>query len=147
MDYPLPEDSNELNALFRSILEKDPDMQEGDDMHSSYRETMFDPEWIYNATCGHCANICWKNLEDRRENRRLIAHSGQVVLDAQGTRQVCGDEMVELETPYRVRVAVSRRESGKLRTAPEAGIGTKAHLPRDREILVAAVKLLKADQV
>ena len=143
VDYPLPGDTQQLNALFRSILEVDPDMQQETSQYADYRAAVCDPEWTYNATCGHCANICWERLEDRKENRRLIARSGTVVLSADGTRHVCNDEIVELETPYRVRVAVSRQEAEKLRTAPEGEIGEKAHLPRDREILIAAAKLLR----
>jgi epoxyqueuosine reductase len=144
VDYPLPENKQEMDALFRSILEVDPDMQQETSQYADYRAAVHDPQWTYNATCGHCANICWKTLEDRKENRRLIVRSGAVVLTADGTRQVCGDEVVELETPFRVRVAVLKPEGEKLRTAPEGEIGKKAHLPRDREILVAAAKLLKA---
>lgn len=36
------------------------------------------------VTCANCMLICWPKLEDRKENYRLLTHSGRVIKDEDG---------------------------------------------------------------
>jgi len=48
-------------------------------------------DWILDRlllTCGSCMLICWPDMEDRKENYRLLTTSGRVVKDETGLRVV-----------------------------------------------------------
>lgn len=110
VDYPLPEDENELIALSRQVRAADPDKQ-GKRALLTQRDKCFDPDEVYINTCGHCQLICWGKREDREENRRLLLSSGVVVLTAEGKRRaVPPEETAELETPYEIKVLVPQRD-------------------------------------
>jgi hypothetical protein len=75
------------------------------------RDACFDPNVIYDPTCGNCNIICWETLEDRKENLRLLVNSGVVVLTDEGGRMaVPSEEAQEVETPLTVKVAVAHQE-------------------------------------
>jgi ferredoxin len=135
IDYPLPEDKLELDDLCVSLRKADPEIKLEPNQYSDYRAVTFDPDWHFIATCGNCANICWNDRMDREENMRLILDSGVVVLNADGTREAIREEVVELETPYGVRVAVSTSEHEKIEALAGKGQDARGYLPKDRAVL------------
>ncbi len=42
------------------------------------------------VTCANCMLVCWPKLEDRKENYRLLTHSGRVVRGESGEAVVMG---------------------------------------------------------
>ena len=76
------------------------------------RDKCFDPNELYFLTCANCQLICWENLDDREENQRILVNSGVVVLSAKTGRTVAAseEEAVEIETQYRLKLAVPREE-------------------------------------
>ena len=81
-------------------------------LYTHYRESFFDPDYIFYSVCGNCANVCWENRKDRVENQKLITKSGIVVLKVNGERATVHDEndVVEVSTPFHARVALLKRE-------------------------------------
>ena len=94
LDLPAPGDGDEAfvqkvieysrdpkNRLLRAILDAEkldiPDWEEFD--------RFFDRVPL---TCGSCMLICWPDMEDRKENYRLLTTSGRVVKDETGMRVV-----------------------------------------------------------
>lgn len=69
------------NRLLRAVLDAEkldiPDWEEFD--------RFFDRVPL---TCGSCMLICWPDMEDRKENYRLLTTSGRVVKDESGLRVV-----------------------------------------------------------
>ena len=109
-DYPLPEDAAELIALSRRVRAADPSKQ-GARAFLTKRDTCFDPNETYVNTCSNCMLICWEKREDRQENQRLLVNSGVVVLSAERGRMVVpAEQALEIDTPYKVKVAVPRQE-------------------------------------
>ena len=100
VDYPLPSEKAELDARLVSLRKADPESYAEPNPYNDYRAVSFDPEWSFSATCGNCANICWKEREDREENKNLVLNSGVVVLNADGTRQITHEEVVELDLDF-----------------------------------------------
>lgn len=116
VDYPLPQNEDELVALSRRVRAADPDKQ-GSRAFLTQRDKCFDPGETYIDTCGNCQVICWERREDREENRRLLMDSGIVVLTPEGKRTAVPQEQAaEVETHRLVRVAVPRQEAGTVRT-------------------------------
>lgn len=140
VDYPLPESKKELDALCIRLRKADPEIQTEPNQYTDYRAVTFDPDWHFSGTCGSCANICWEKREDREENRRLVVNSGVVVLNMDGTREATHDEVVELNTPFSVRVAVSKPELKKIPILREKVKDQRGSLPRDREVLSFILK-------
>ena len=114
VDYPFPSEVAEVIALSRQIRAADPNYQ-GKRAMLTQRDKCFDPNEIYINTCGNCQLICWEKREDREENRRILMNSGVVVLTAEGRRMaVPAEETIDLETPYKVKVAMLRRQAEAL---------------------------------
>jgi hypothetical protein len=135
VDYPLPFDKIRLDARLVELRKADPESYARPNPYTDYRAVTFDPDWSFSATCGNCANVCWKDREDREENKRLVIEGGVVVLNADGTRQATQEETVELVTQFGSRVAVSWSQYRKLK----AGSGTRqefrGHLSKDKKVL------------
>jgi len=131
---PLPSDPNELDARLVDLRKTDPESYTRPNPYTDYRAVTLDPDWQFSATCGNCANICWKDREDREENIRLVVDNGVVVLNADGTRQTTHEETIKLQTQYGIAVAVSRSEYEKLLAMKGNLPEFKGHLPKDREV-------------
>jgi hypothetical protein len=86
----------------------------------------FDPDWHFSATCGNCANICWKDREDREENFHLVVDTGVVVLTVDGMREATLEEVIELDTPFGLRVAVAKSEYGTMKDKVEKSPNSEA---------------------
>jgi len=140
VDYPLPDTKDEMDALLVSLRKADPESKLDPNPYTDYRAVAFDPDWRFSATCGNCANICWKDRDDREENMRLVVDTGVVVLNADGTREATREEVVELETPFGVKVAVSTTEHEKIKTMTGKDQETRGHLPKDRAVLAHLFK-------
>jgi epoxyqueuosine reductase len=143
VDYPFPDDVNEVVTLSRQIRAADPNFQ-GKRAVLTQRDKCFDLNEVYINTCGNCGLICWEKREDREENRRILMNSGVVVLTAEGKRMaVPAEETTEVDTPYGVKVAMLRREA---QTLPELTVLLKegalaTRIPRDSQILNYLVSL------
>ena len=131
----IPEDKEGLDSLLIQLRKTDPEENQDISPFSDYRETTFAPNWRFVAACGNCANICWAGREDRVENRRLLVGSGQVALRADGAREPASREIVEVDTPYGVKVAVLRDEYERgefARLSPSDAVG---YTHMDTEVL------------
>lgn len=146
LDYPLPKDEEEVIALSRRVRGEDA-YKRGARAWLTHRDKCFDPSEIYVNTCVNCALICWEKLEDRKENQRLLANSGVVVLTTEGGRMaVPGEEAVEIDTSLVVKVAVPRQEYLQREAAKGAelsGCGVGAY-PMDTEVLPSIRPVLKS---
>ena len=103
---PLSENDKEIDELCTRIRKVDPDANLDEfNVYTNYRESFFDPDYIFNSVCGNCANVCWENRQDRIQNRKLLAKSGIVVLKTDGQRAAVQDEkdIIEVETPFMTR--------------------------------------------
>ena len=140
VDYPLPDTKEEMDTLLVSLRRADPESELDPNPYTDYRAVAFDPDWHFSATCGNCANICWKDRKDREENMRLVVDTGVVVLNADGTREATLEEIVELETPFGVRVAVSTSEYEKIKAMAGKDPKARGHLPKDRAVLEHLLK-------
>ena len=107
LDSPLPRTKEEMDRLLINLRKEDPESHLDPNPYTDYRAVTFDRKWNFSATCGNCANICWKERDDREENLRLVVETGVVVLNADGTRQRTHEDVVELDTQYSVKVAVA----------------------------------------
>lgn len=111
VDYPLPDQADELVALSRQVRRADPDKQ-GKRSLLNQRDKCFNPNEVYIDTCGNCQLICWERREDREENRRLLLNSGIVVLTPEGKRAaLAAEQTTEVETNRIVRVAVPKKDA------------------------------------
>ena len=135
VDYPLPTVKTALDALCVTLRKADPEIKLEPNQYTDYRAVTFDPHWHFSATCGNCANICWKDREDREENMRLILDSGVVVLNSDGTREATREEILELETPFGVRVAVKTSEYDKIAALTGKDQEAAGQLPKDQMVL------------
>jgi hypothetical protein len=133
LDIPLPDDKKELDELNIRLQKADPQMSLADNSFVNYREAMFNPEWFTNTVCGNCRLVCWQKWEDREKNMRLVTNSGVVALSPTGHHIVADEEIIEIDTPYIVKVAVLKNdyESGKSGSI-EIGQG---FTPMDKEVL------------
>ena len=135
VDYPLPQDKIELDALCTRLQKADPQMHLEQNSFTNYREAMFNPDWFFNTVCGNCRSVCWEKREDREENRRLVVNSGIVALNPDGEHIVTNDEVMEVDTPFIVRVAVLKNEYQKALASKKAVNEQKGITPMDKEVL------------
>lgn len=113
VDTPLPVDDSKVDELCTRIRKADPDADLGEqNIYTNYRAAFFDPDYLFFSVCGNCSTLCWKNRKDRMENLKLLTNSGVVVLNANGERSAghVEEEIVEMDTPFNVRVALLRKE-------------------------------------
>ncbi|UCE97835.1 MAG: epoxyqueuosine reductase [Dehalococcoidia bacterium] len=110
LSHPLPEDKGELDALNIRLQKADPQMHLESNSFTDYRAAMFDPDWFTNTVCGNCRLVCWQKRQDREHNKRLIINSGIVTLNPNGEHIVAREEILEIDTPYIVKVAMLREE-------------------------------------
>jgi hypothetical protein len=123
LKHPLPQNKTELDALNIGLQKTDPPMHLEGNSLTDHRKAMFNPDWFANTVCGNCRLVCWENREDREENRRLIVDSGVVALNPDGEHVATKDEVIELDTPYMVRVAMLKTEyEGALTSSEPANI-------------------------
>jgi epoxyqueuosine reductase len=129
---PLPEEKQELDALCISLQKADPQMQAADNSFTNYRQAVFDPDWFYYTVCGFCRSVCSPSREERLANRKLIINSGAAALKLDGSHEVAGDNPVEIQTPFGLRVVVPRKELSGGRQKPRKWPG---QFPLDREVI------------
>ena len=132
---PVPDDKEGIDALLLELRKTDPEENQEISPFADYRQTTFDPDWRFVAYCGNCANVCWERREDRVENRRLLVNSGQVVLRPDGLREPATGEIVEIDTPYGVRVAVLRNEYEEGAFVRPSSAKASGHTFMDTEVL------------
>lgn len=135
---PLPAGDTEVDELCTRIRKADPDMNlESANLFTDYRASFFDPDYLYFSTCGNCSNICWQDRKDRIKNRKILGNSGIVVLGANGQRVPVKDEkdIVEVDTPFNVRVALLREEYEAALRAEIPRKEVKGDTLIDREVL------------
>lgn len=147
VDFPLPSDDNDVDELCTRIRKTDPDASlDGVNVYTDYRASFFDPHYLFLSPCGNCANICWEDRKDRIENLRLLNSSGIVILKANGERISVHDqnEIIEVETPFNVRVAMLRKEYEAVLRGEILLEDEKAHTLTDREVLRELKKSLPA---
>jgi ferredoxin len=135
MDYPLPRKKAELDALNIKLQKADPQMHLEQSSFTDYREAMFNPDWFSNTVCGNCRSVCWEKREDREENRRLVVNSGIVALNPDGEHVVTSDEVLEMDTPYIVRVAVPKNAYQKALASKKAANKDSGFAPIDKAVL------------
>ena len=138
VDTPLPSGKAELDLSLVNLRKADPESYAEPNPYTDYRGVALDAAWSFSATCGNCANICWKDREEREENMRFVVDTGVVVLNADGTRQPAHEEILELETQYGIRVAVAVSEYEKIRTMAKKGKKPefRGYLPKDKEVII-----------
>ena len=142
VDTPFPEKDTDVDELCTRLRKADPDANPEElNVYTNYRESFFDPDYLFFSVCAHCANVCWPNREDRIENRKLLANSGIVVLRANGNRSVVQEQsnIVEMDTPFNIKVALLRKEY-------EAALRGEIEIENDRALTLKdrmALKRLK----
>jgi NAD-dependent dihydropyrimidine dehydrogenase PreA subunit len=135
LSQPLPQDKNKLDALNKRLQKADPQMYLDDNSFSDYRAAMFNPNWFTNTVCGNCRLVCWKDKKDREDNKRLIATSGVVVLHPDGKHIVADEEVIEIETPYIVKVAMLKKDYEEALVSGRPSGNTQAKALIDIEVL------------
>jgi epoxyqueuosine reductase len=135
VDYPLPQAKSKLDALNIRLQKADPQMHLEQNSFTDYREAAFNPDWFFNTVCGNCRSVCWEKREDREENRRLIVNSGIVALNPDGKHIATSDEVMEVDTPCIVRVAVLREEYEKALVSKKTVSTIQGITPMDTETL------------
>ena len=133
VDTPLSRNDTKVDELCTRIRKADPDANMDEfNLYTNYRESFFDPDYLFYSVCGNCANVCWQNRKDRIENRKLLANSGIVILRANGERSVVQEEndIVEMDTPFNVKVALLRKEY-------EAAIRGEIEIEDDRALTLS----------
>jgi epoxyqueuosine reductase len=135
VDYPLPQDKSELDALNIRLQKADPQMHLEQNSFTDYREAAFNPDWFFNTVCGNCRSVCWEKREDREENKRLIVNSGIVALNPDGKHIATSDEVMEIDTHFIVRVAILRKEYEKALVSKKAVSTIQGTTPMDTEAL------------
>ena len=135
---PLSENDKEIDELCTRIRKVDPDANLDEfNVYTNYRESFFDPDYIFNSVCGNCANVCWENRQDRIQNRKFLAKSGIVVLKTDGQRAAVQDEkdIIEVETPFMAKAALLKSEyASALRGEIPIQVENAHHL-WDKEVL------------
>jgi len=135
LDYPLPRNKIELDALNIRLQKADPQMYLEENSFTDYRKAMFYPDWFSNTVCGNCRSVCWEKREDREHNRRLIVNSGIIALNPDGEHIVADEEVVEVDTPYIVRVAILKKEYEKEIASKKSAGKIQGKTPMDTEVL------------
>lgn len=129
----LPEQKKALDDLNIQLQKSDPQMNLLDNSFTNYREAMFNPEWLTNTVCGNCRSVCWQKREDREHNMRLVTNSGIVALSPTGGHIAADSEVIELDTPYIVKVAMLKKEyEDAVNGSVDIGQG---FTPMDKEVL------------
>ncbi len=127
----LPDEKKEWDILNNNLLKVDPLMtyQENGDL----RKATFDPDWRFATVCGNCRGVCWPDRMVRMENMRLLTGSGVVVLSPDGQHIIANDEIIELETPFLVKVAMLKKDyQSAINGSLEIG---EAVTPMDKAVL------------
>ncbi len=135
LQHPLPESKKELDALNARLMKSDPQMRLGNNSFQDYRKAMFDSDWFTNTVCGNCRSVCWHEREDRKKNWRLIINSGVVTLGLDGEHVVAKEEVVEVDTPYGVRVAVQKSDYKGIACLDKDPRSIRARAAIDLEVL------------
>lgn len=135
VDAPLPDGKADVDELCIRVQKADPQMNLKTNPYNNHRATTFDPNWHFSAACGNCGNVCWEKRADRKENRRLLVESGVVVLNPDGTREAVHEEILEIQTPYEVKVAVCKREFENLKSGDRLKKVDCGFTPKDRAVL------------
>jgi len=131
LEITLPQEKKELDALNHALLKADPLMQYEE--VGNLRKAAFNPDWHFATVCGNCRAVCWPDRMVRMENMRLLTGSGVVALSPDGQHVVTTDEIIELETPFLVKVAMQKKDyQSALNSPPDI---TKAITPLDRQVL------------
>jgi hypothetical protein len=107
---PLPEDKKNLDELNIRLQKADPLLQLEDSSFTDYRKAVFNPDWHFATVCGNCRAVCWENRTDREENMRILTGSGIAALSPDGQHVVVKDQVIELDTPYIVKVAILKND-------------------------------------
>ncbi len=110
LSHLLPKDKGELDALNIRLQKADPQMYLKNNSFTDYRAAMFDPDWFTNTVCGNCRLVCWQSRKDREKNCRLIINSGIVALNPDGEHIAARGKILEIDTPYIVKVAMLKEE-------------------------------------
>ena len=132
---PLPRNKNDLDALNVQLQKADPQMSLEETSFTDYRKVMFSPDWFTNTVCGNCRSVCWEKRDDREQNRRLIVNSGIVALNPNGEHVITEEEVMEVDTPYIVRVAMLKKEYEKALASGKAAGGIRAKTAMDTGVL------------
>lgn len=135
LDYPLPQNKIELDALNIQLQKADPQMYLEENSFTDYRKAMFNPDWFSNTVCGFCRGVCWEKRDDREYNSRLIVNSGIVALNLDGEHIVADEEVVEVDTPYIVRVAMLKKKYEEALASKKSAGNIQAKTPLDTEVL------------
>jgi hypothetical protein len=136
---PLPEEDPAVDGLCTLLRKADPDVSpDALNIYTHYRQSFFDPDYLFFSVCGNCANVCWPDREDRIANRKLLADSGIVVLRTNGERTAVPAEkdIVEIDTPFHVKVAMLREEC-------EAAMRRELDLPDHQALTLSDAEVLK----
>jgi ferredoxin len=128
----LPEKKQALDTLCISLQKADPQMQDAHNSFNNYRQAVFDPDWFYYTVCGFCRSVCAPDRQDRLANRKLINRSGTVALRMDGSHQAADENAVERQTPFGLRVVVSKKELVEEQPEPRKWPG---QFPLDREVI------------
>ena len=132
LDRELPGDKHDLDALCTSLQKADPQMQSGENYYSDYRHAVHDEHWFYYTVCGFCRSVCSAQRKDRLANRHRIVNSGTAALKLDGSHVVAGQDGVEIETPFGLRVVVPPEELLDKNVEIHAWPG---QFPLDREVI------------
>jgi ferredoxin len=135
LGHPLPLNKTDLDALNIRLQKADPQMHLEENSFTDYRKAMFNSDWFSNTVCGNCRLVCWQKRDDREYNRHLVVNSGIVALNSYGEHVVTSEEVVELDTPYIVRVAVLKSEYGKVLASEKSAGKMWGRSPMDTEVL------------
>jgi len=140
LDYPLPRNKIELDALNIRLQKADPQMYLEENSFTDYRKAIFNPDWFSNTVCGNCRSVCWEKRDDREYNRRLIVNSGIIALNPDGEHIVADEEVVEVDTPYIVRVAMLKKKYEKEIASKKSAGKIQGKTPMDTEVLSSIFK-------
>jgi epoxyqueuosine reductase QueG len=135
LDDSLPENKAALDQLNIRLLKADPMLSLEDNSFSDYRKAVFDENWHMGTVCGNCRAVCWKEHSAREENMRLVINSGVVVLSPNGQHVVGDGEIVEIQTPYIVKVAVLKKDYEAAQTGKDSAEVVEGYTPMDTEVL------------
>jgi ferredoxin len=133
LGFDLPENKQQLDELNIRLQKADPVFQLENSSFSDYRGAVFNPDWNFGTVCGNCRIVCWNSRSEREANMRLLNCSGVVALSPNGEHLATSSELVEIETPFLVKVAVKKAEyEAACNGFLEIGQG---YTPLDREVL------------
>ena len=135
LGYPLPQSKTELDTLNIKLQKADPQMYLEENSFTDYRKAVFNPDWFFNTVCGNCRSVCWQKREDRESNKRLIVHSGIVALNHHGEHIVAKEEVIEIDTPYFVRVTMLKKDYEKTLASKKSLGKIQGMAPLDTAVL------------